>query len=480
MTIKTNKTLALLCLIAAMILAAYSSTQTAIFYYNSSNDILSWVLIFVGLAMDFGKFGFIAYAGFMLNHEKYVKTIVYGLAGFICIGISFAASLGFDLNKTNEFKNEAIMTSTLYKTNTTLFESTSKSIEDLRADIKRLKDNKENDIVKIKESYQSRINDARSRNYFTTPKQRGISVSVRDLENDMNNDILSLDSTIKEKESELSAKEKNQGNVINKLKEASQNVNTTKGVYALAKYISPNNADAIAGNINLIKNLSIEIASILFAGAFGGFAGNVYATSPFSMFKRTKKNNEIKDEKTKNTNENSKTSNENSNIDNLDETQPQQLSPNQNLSNNNISLSKEKNQDLVDNTEIDELKNTIKALQDNIIQLTQQEPDKQSVIKGFQMDKSDVKEQQRKQTSIIKGVSNKKVIAYLDVMYNTSNNNITIGLPKICDMASKKHNIKITENTGKQIYGHLKHMGVIKPLDNKKTLILKDKNELQF
>lgn len=473
MTIKTNKTLALLCLIAAMILAAYSSTQTAIFYYNSSNDLLSWVLIFVGLAMDFGKFGFMAYAGFMLNHEKYVKTVVYGLAGLICIGISFAASLGFDLNKTNEFKNEAIVTSTLYKTNTTLFESTTKSIDDLRADIKRLKDNKENDIVKIKESYQSRINDARARNYFTTPKQRGISVSVRDLENDMNNDIVNLDSTIKEKENELSAKEKNQSNVISKLKEASQNVNTTKGVYALAKYISPNNADAIAGNINLIKNLSIEIASILFAGAFGGFAGNVYASSPFSIFRRRKNNN-------KNQDNNSNTNDKNTKIDNLTKKQSQQLSPNENLSNNNISLSKEKNQDLFDNTEIDELKNTIRALQDNIIQLTQQEPEKQSVIKGFQMDKSDIEEQQRKQTSIIKGVSNKKVIAYLDVMYNTSNNKIAKGLPKICELASKKHNIRITENTGKQIYGHLKHMGIIKPLDNKKTLILKDKTELHL
>lgn len=261
---KNNKLLAVLCLVAAITLGLTSSLVTAKLFMSFDNTWFKYVLLCVGICLDFGKFAFPAVGAFQFQKEKYVSTIIYALLAVACIGVSFLASMSYDFNQANEISNETVTGSGAYQRQESLFKTTNDSIATQKSDIASMKANRPGAEKQIRADYSSRIETARKLKYLTTPK---IGVDALSAERDIK--IAKLDADIQAKESSLKESESNLSGVNTGFATVSSQVKTTKGIMALATWFNSENPEKALGQINFTKNILIEIVAIAFSMAFG-------------------------------------------------------------------------------------------------------------------------------------------------------------------------------------------------------------------
>jgi hypothetical protein len=87
-----------------------------------------------------------------------------------------------------------------------------------------------------------------------------------------------------------------------------------------------------------------------------------------------------------------------------------------------------------------------------------------------------------KHIPVIKGISDKKVKAYIDTMYdNTDNKNTIPSMMELLKLTRTTPKIRLTEADGKTIYGHLKCSGIIKANGRgRSSSVLVKKSDLKF
>jgi hypothetical protein len=264
-----NKVLATLCLLAAIILGGISSILTGAFFYSTSEGPFGWVMVMVGVCLDFGKFAFPALAAFSYNKEKFISLFAYSLLTIACVLTSFFASMAFDLNANNAIKNETVTNSDAYKRQNALFNTTNTSIEKLRKDIANMKANKNIEVAAAVEGLKSQKNSL-PKDYVTRKNQLQSQIDNKEAITKSK-----IEQDIKEKENELKLKENKLPAVQEGFSTVGKDISPTKGAYALAQWMSAANPDGTIGIMNLIKNILIELVAIAFSMAFGSLMGKI-------------------------------------------------------------------------------------------------------------------------------------------------------------------------------------------------------------
>lgn len=276
---KNNKLLAVLCLVAAITLGLTSSMVTAKLFMSFDNTWFKYVLLCVGICLDFGKFAFPAVGAFQFQKEKYVSTIIYAVLAVACIGVSFLASMSYDFNQANEIANETVTGSGAYQRQESLFKTTNDSIATQKSDIASMKANRKQNESQIRADFQPRIETAKKLKYLTTPK---IGVDALSAERDTK--IAKLDADIQAKESSLKESESKLSGVNTGFATVSSQVKTTRGIGALATWFNSENPEKALGQINFTKNILIEIVAIAFSMAFGALVSGkgIFKSEPSS------------------------------------------------------------------------------------------------------------------------------------------------------------------------------------------------------
>jgi hypothetical protein len=275
-----NIVLALVCLICGLGLASISSALTGnLFYSMASTSSFGWAYFIAGIMLDCGKIVFPALAIIKIVEQKYGSVLVYGGMALVCLSISFFASQAFDLNQNNAIKNESIVSSAAFKRQGDLFDSTNGSISKLNDDIKKLNEEKSQRLEENKIKYDRLIANARKLHFITTPNV-GVNALTQKQATQADKIIKDYDKKIGAKESLLNSKETSLKNINGGFGEISNTISTTKGVRALAAWLSPSDPDDMVGKLNMVKNIVLELASILFFVGFGVFSGREPTRSP--------------------------------------------------------------------------------------------------------------------------------------------------------------------------------------------------------
>lgn len=264
------KLFAVFCLVATLAIGISSSLYSIKLWMSFDKSWFQYALMIVAISCDFGKYAFPAVSAIKYSKEKYISAIGYALLGLICIVISYYASMGYDLNKANKIMNEAVISSDTYQKQSKVFDTTSNSIEELKADIKQMKTNRKADEQKIRNDYAPLISNARRLNMLTIHKD-----SVAEITKRMNADIKALDTAIANKESQLETKENGLTTTSKDIAQTAgtKDIRTTEGIYALAVYLDKENPEEMLGTLFKIKNVLLEVIGIAFSLAFGFLIG---------------------------------------------------------------------------------------------------------------------------------------------------------------------------------------------------------------
>jgi hypothetical protein len=270
-----NTLLAMGCFIAAVILGVSSSTITGKLAADFGEGWFQYVMITIGVCLDFGKFAFTAVGVYQLNRGQVVSAGAFFFMAAVCITISFLASMAYDLNRANEIANktmeaseQATKNSDSYKKQNKVFSLTTSSIEDLRKEIENKRASEQSDKNKIHQSYKNRIAFAKKKNIYSD-KNSGVYAleEKRDTEMQGVSDyIKKLEDRLHKKESALSSTPEYEA----------KEVKVTEGVYGLAAWMNPKNPELTLGRMVFVKNMVLEIAGIFFSGAFGVLTGRRY------------------------------------------------------------------------------------------------------------------------------------------------------------------------------------------------------------
>lgn len=276
-----NKILAVLCILACIGASVHNTSMTIEFFKEYTTDIwTTTTFIVIAIIIDFGMIAFSILTGAALRNEKYTKVLGWGTLTLLCMGASFFTSQCFDLNNNNKILNNTVANSTAMTRQNDVYSKKSNEITELEKSIKQLKDNRTKNEQKIRNDYQSLIDNARRLNMLTIHKD-----SVAEITKRMNADIKALDTAIADKEKILNKCNDDLSGIKNGYDDISKNTRTTAGFYALAIWINKNEPESVIGTINVIKNIFILILTVAFGIAFGDFAGRNEDESLFSNIK---------------------------------------------------------------------------------------------------------------------------------------------------------------------------------------------------
>lgn len=262
---KKYRILAVFSLLCAIILGFNSSILTAKAFFGFGDGWLGYCCAIAGIAVDAGKFIFPAAAGLSFQRTKYGLCLIFSILTILAVGVSLGASIVQDLNQGNAIQNEAVAESGTYQRQDSIYNQTSKDIDDLKTEISNMKANKQNNEDKIRADYQPRIDNAKKLHYLTSPA----GVNVADLSTARDNAIKELDTAIAQKEQDLKDKEKELKETSQSFSGISKDIKTTKGVNALAKLLDPKDPDGMLGKIQLTKDVLLEVFAIFFGICFG-------------------------------------------------------------------------------------------------------------------------------------------------------------------------------------------------------------------
>lgn len=268
------KLIATLCLLATIITAFCSMVYTSMLFSSMGKGAFAIIPILMGVCSDFGKYGFTAAASYSFNRGKFVSAISFAVIGLGCIVVSFGASQAYDLNQKNKIKNEAITKNGSYKRNEKIFDVTAKTIEDNQKELLNLTANKEKLISESVKSLEEQ-RDSLPTNYIT--KRAQVQNQINEIKQSKTNEI---NSRIAQLEKNIKDSNKNVKEVNNDFNTLESKVETTEGIYALAKWIDPKNPESVLGSISLLKNVFLEVISIAFSLAFGLFLGKSKIVKP--------------------------------------------------------------------------------------------------------------------------------------------------------------------------------------------------------
>jgi hypothetical protein len=261
----------------------------------------------VGISFDIGgKILVLKGAYNRLQNDDTMGALKLYILGFLFILVSLGASQALTLNMSQDNRTKQFKNSDAYKTTKKAYDISSKSIKDLKNNLNKAIEDKQNmesnkqsnfdEIEKeINNNWKSRIESAKKKNYITTPVTGSIALEgkrdaeIKEAKLNYEKDIVSKDNLIVLLRADIRQEQLNIKDSGGKLS-GEIKIESTKGTDNLSMWLSSvfgfKNPYVIDGWINFIFNVLIEILALTLIS----LADDETKISIFNKLKGIKKN----------------------------------------------------------------------------------------------------------------------------------------------------------------------------------------------